>query len=100
MNNASHIFDQFAVIFQEGKRKDCLLSDDGIKEMCMHFREVYVLWDGAFSLALKFAPTDEDCKRYCIAGQYDTAMLHYTKDAFDAEACQMADEEYTRWVGR
>ena len=64
MNNASHIFDQFAVIFQEGKRKDCLLSDDGIKEMCMHFREVYVLWDGAFSLAQKFAPTDEDCKNY------------------------------------
>ena len=64
MNNASHIFDQFAVIFQEGKRKDCLLSDDGIKEMCMHFREVYVLWDGAFSLAHKFAPTDEDCKTY------------------------------------
>jgi hypothetical protein len=64
MNNASHIFDQFAVIFQEGKRKDCLLSDVGIKEMCMHFREVYVLWDGAFSLAQKFAPTDEDCKNY------------------------------------
>jgi hypothetical protein len=64
MNNASHIFDQFAVIFQEGKRKDCLLSDDGIKEMCMHFREVYVLWDGAFSLARKFAPTDEDCETY------------------------------------
>jgi len=64
MNNASHIFDQFAVIFQEGKRKDCLLSDDGIKEMCMHFREVYVLWDGEFSLAQKFAPTDEDCKTY------------------------------------
>ena len=64
MNNASHIFDQFAVIFQEGKRKDCLLSDDGIKEMCMHFWEVYVLWDGAFSLAQKFAPTDEDCKTY------------------------------------
>jgi hypothetical protein len=35
-----------------------------------------------------------------IAGQYDTAMLHYTKDAFNAEACQMADEESTRWVGR
>ncbi len=43
MNNVSHIFDQFAVIFQEGKRKDCLLSDDGIKEMCLHCWEVYVL---------------------------------------------------------
>ncbi len=51
MNNASHIFDQFAVIFQEGKKKDCLLSDDGIKEICLHFQEVYVLWDGSFLLA-------------------------------------------------
>jgi hypothetical protein len=64
VNNASHIFDQFAVIFQEGKRKDCLLPDDGVKEMCLHFWEVYVLWDGAFSLAQKFAPTDKDCKTY------------------------------------
>jgi hypothetical protein len=64
MNNASHIFGQFAVIFQEGEMKDCLLSEDSIKVMCLHFGEVYVLWDGAFLLAQKFAPTDKDCKTY------------------------------------
>jgi hypothetical protein len=75
MNNASHshIFDQFVVIFQEGKRKDCLLSDEGIKVMCLHFQEVYVLWDGAFLLAQKFAPTDEDCETY---QKFVNAALH------------------------
>jgi hypothetical protein len=43
MNNASHVFDQFAEIFKEGKRPDCLLSDDDIDTMCLHFREVFVL---------------------------------------------------------
>jgi hypothetical protein len=51
MNNASHVFDQFAAIFKEGKRPDCLLLDDDIDAMCLHFRKVFVLWDGAFLLA-------------------------------------------------
>ncbi len=37
MNNDSHIFDKFAAIFIEGKRKECLLSDADIKPMCLHF---------------------------------------------------------------
>jgi hypothetical protein len=57
-------FDQLAAILKEGKRKDCLLSDDDIGLLCLHFREVYVLWDGAFSLARKIDPTDEDTKTY------------------------------------
>lgn len=32
--------------------------------MCLHFREVYVLWDGAFSLARIINPTDEDAETY------------------------------------
>jgi len=64
MNNASHIFDQLAAILKEGKRKDCLLSDDDIGLLCLHFREVYVLWDGAFLLARKINPTDEDTETY------------------------------------
>jgi hypothetical protein len=48
----------------QGKRKDCLLSDDDIGLLCLHFREVYVLWDGAFSLARKIDPTDEDTETY------------------------------------
>jgi hypothetical protein len=64
MNNASHIFDQFAAILKEGKRKDCLLSDDDIGLLCLHFWEAYVLWDGAFLLARKIDPTDEDAETY------------------------------------
>ena len=64
MKNASHIFDQLAAKLKEGKRKDCLLSDDDIGLLCLHFREVYVLWDGAFSFARKIDPTDEDTETY------------------------------------
>ena len=64
MNNASHIFDQFAAIFKGGKREECLLADSDIDLMCLHFREVYVLWDGAFSLARIINPTDEDAETY------------------------------------
>jgi hypothetical protein len=64
MNNASHIFDQLAAIFKEGKREECLLADAVINLMCLHFWEVYVLWDGAFSLARTINPTDEDAEAY------------------------------------
>jgi hypothetical protein len=64
MNNASHVFDQFAAIFKEGKRPDCLLLDDDIDAMCLHFREVFVLWDRAFSLARIVNPTEEDITTY------------------------------------
>jgi hypothetical protein len=64
MNNASHIFDKFAAIFKEGKRKECLLSDTDIESMCLHFWEVYVLWDGEFLLARTINPTDKDADTY------------------------------------
>ncbi len=64
MNNASHIFDKFAAIFKEGKMKECLLSDADIESMCLHFQEVYVLWDRAFLLARIINPTDEDVNTY------------------------------------
>ena len=64
MNNATHLFDAFTAIFKEGKREGCLLSDADIDTMCLHFREVYVLWDGAFALARTFNPTNEDAETY------------------------------------
>ena len=64
MNNASHIFDQFAVIFKDGKRPDCILSGTDIDTLCLHFREVFVLWDGAFSLARTVNPTENDTLTY------------------------------------
>ena len=62
MNNASHFFDQFAAIFMGGKREECLLADADIDSMCLHFWEVYVLWDGAFSLARIINPAYEDAE--------------------------------------
>jgi len=64
MNNATHLFDTCAAIFKEGKREGCLLSDADIDTMCLHFREVYVLWDGAFALARMFNPRNEDTATY------------------------------------
>jgi hypothetical protein len=64
MNNASHLFDAIAAIFKEGKREKCLMSDVDIDLMCLHFWEVYVLWDGAFSLARMVNLTHEDAENY------------------------------------
>jgi hypothetical protein len=51
MNNAAHVFEELAVIMKEGKRPDSILSDTNIEALCLHFWEVFILWDGAFSLA-------------------------------------------------
>ncbi len=48
MNNATYLFDALAVIFKEGKREGCLLSDADIDLMCLHFKEVNILWDEHF----------------------------------------------------
>ena len=64
MNNATYVFDKFTAIFTEGKRTDCVLTDTEINALCLHFREVFVLWDGAFSLARTVNPTEEDMLTY------------------------------------
>jgi len=64
MNNACHIFNTFAAIFKEGKRPNCVLSDTNIDDLCLQFREVFVLWDGAFSLARTINPTEADILTY------------------------------------
>ena len=64
MMNACYIFDTFATIFKAGKRPNCMLSDANINALCMQFREVFVLWDGAFSLARTINPTEIDCSTY------------------------------------
>ena len=64
MNNAFHIFDQFAAIFKGEGREECLLADTDMDVMCLHFWEVYVLWDHAFSLARIINPTDEDAEAF------------------------------------
>ncbi len=37
MNNATHVFDQVADIFKEGKRPDCIMTDAEIDALCLHF---------------------------------------------------------------
>jgi hypothetical protein len=41
-----------------------VLSDANIDALCLQFREVFVLWDGAFSLARTINPTEMDIKTY------------------------------------
>ena len=73
MNNATHLFDEFAALLKRGKSEGCLLEDDDIDCMCLHFQEVFVLWDGAFSLARKIDPTPEDEHTY---QRFVNAALH------------------------
>jgi hypothetical protein len=37
ISNPSHIFDQFAAIFKEGRRPDCMLTDADIDALCLYF---------------------------------------------------------------
>jgi hypothetical protein len=64
MNNAAHVFKELAVIMKEGKRPDSILSDANINALCLHFWEVFILWDGAFSLARTVSPMENDTKTY------------------------------------
>ncbi len=66
INNASRVFDCISVVFKEGKRDDCLLPDAEIKSLCFRFREVFVLWDGAFLLARTVTPMELDVITYRI----------------------------------
>jgi hypothetical protein len=69
MNNSTYIFHQLAWIFQEGKS---LLSNNKIATLCLHFREVFVLWDGIFLLARTINSDEADISTYRM---YKTAAM-------------------------
>jgi hypothetical protein len=48
MINATYFFDELAVIIRAGNRPGSILSDAHVEVLCLHFREVFVLRDGAF----------------------------------------------------
>jgi hypothetical protein len=73
MNNAAHIFDKLMVIMKEGKRPDSILSNADVDTVCLHFREVFILWDGVFSLAQTVSPMEQDTKTYL---RYVLAAVH------------------------
>ena len=64
MNNATYLFDEFSSLLKAGKREDCEFDDEWIDALCQHFKLVFLLWDGAFSLARKKNPTTEHSKQY------------------------------------
>ncbi len=51
MSNATYFFDELAVIIKAGNRPGSIISNAHVEALCLHFREVFVLWDGAFLLA-------------------------------------------------
>jgi len=58
-----------------------VLSKEDINGMCLHFREVFVLWDGAFSLTQTVNPMEQDIKtyqRYVNAAAQGNALLRCT----------------------
>ena len=79
MNNASHVFQAFATIFKEGKRPQCQLTDVDIDDLCLHFREVFVLWDGAFLLARTEHPTEQN-GHFTTYLSYVNAAVHGSRD--------------------
>ena len=64
MNNAAYLFDDFSSLLQAGKREGCELDNGCIDALCQHFKLVFLLWDGAFSLARKKNPTEMDAEQY------------------------------------
>ena len=59
-DNATYVFDQWALILKEGKREGCMLGPDAIVERCEEYKSAFLLWDGAFSFARKVNLTSDD----------------------------------------
>ncbi len=55
---------------KEWKRPDSILSNADVDALCLHFREVFVLWDKAFLLARTVGPMEQDknLPEICIGG--------------------------------
>ena len=65
--NAGFVFDEFAKICnkERARNKNCLSTDADIdNKICFDHKQVYLLWDGAFSAARSINPSDEDFSLY------------------------------------
>ncbi len=81
MNNATYFFDELAVIIKAGNRPGSVLSDAHVEVLCLHFKKVFVLWDGAFLLAQTVNPMEHDTTtylRYVQAAVHGNAALRCT----------------------
>jgi hypothetical protein len=54
-----------------------VLLDANTNALCLQFREVFVLWDGVFSLARTINPMEVDIKIYRL---YGNAVVKGSKD--------------------
>jgi len=103
MNNLVHIFDELAVIMKEGNRPNSILSNANVNALCVHFWEVFVLWDGAFLLAQTVGPMEQDTNtylRYVLAAVHGNNALGCTVTPKDAQARRVSNEIYSGGVGR
>ena len=104
MKNSEHIFDELAVIMKEGKRPNSILSNSNVYAFCLHFWEVFVLWDGAFSLARTVGPMEQDknLPEICIGGsawQRCTWLHRHPQGSHDAQARRISNEIYSGGLG-
>ena len=73
MNNTVHIFGELAAIMKEGKRPASIMFNADVNVLCLHFQELFVLWDGVFLLARTVSPMEQDTKSYL---RYVLAAVH------------------------
>ena len=62
-DNASFVFDEWCEILIKMKRPNSL-EDSEIREKCEQFKSVFLLWDGAFSVARTINPEGKDFALY------------------------------------
>ena len=89
MDNAALVFDRFTKILKAG-REDCSVSQEEIETVCLQYKSVFLLWDGAFSYARKVDPTDEDiemCRRFVVSAVH----------AHDAIKCSITHKAHLMW---
>ena len=73
MNNAEFIFQSFANLLVSGKRDRCILSNEKIRDKCQQYTNLFLLWDGAFAVARRNNPRQQDIYEY----------THFATAAFD-----------------
>ncbi len=101
MNKATSYFDELTVIIKEGKRLESILFDTNVDALCLHFREVFVLWDGVFLLAQTFNPMETDGTtylHYVVVAVQGNAALHCTITVVPMEITFMdMEDEYRKY---
>ena len=93
MENAHEIFPLFATILKrhgKGVAKGGM-SDDDIDALCERTRQLFVLWDGAFSLATTTDPSEGDISNYM---RYAEAAVRSHK----AYGCSITPKVHLMWA--